>query len=797
MAKISAEEAKARLQSKPLEQQSSKKQKRLQTLMTSSIEEKEDEIELVDIINDNLFIFKKNDSYVLSPADDALSPVIGEFEKVSDDDELPPSFKDWLDTYSKEIDFFQKNEEFLTADNNETSDSADAVEMVDLGLSVKWAKCNLGASKPEEVGNYYAWGETETKVSYTTANYKFYDRSTKSFTYIGSDISKNKEYDAAFKVNQKVCMPTKVQLEELLEECTWTKKQLNNVTGWEVKGKNGNSIFIPLNGCKSESSKVTYEGNCYLWTSNNYEPNVLQAYTFRTQTKPDFFAMYRRTGAGIRPVSVKTKDDEKEKLVDLGLTVKWSSVNLGAEEPHEFGDMYAWGETETKSVFSWENYDHYISSTKKIEDIGKSISKTKYDAAYNLNQNLCVPTPEQWEELIGKCKWTPKTINNVKGEEVKGPNGNTIFIPYAGYKVESTDYKIGQRGVYMTSDTYSKNTTEYNRDVALTDEKNSVAYSRKMLGRYIRPVSSELNEDVNKKKTIKPLIPYQWSQRAPYNNLLLKDPVTNETVVTGCTNTALAMIIAYYGCIGVKGVKYKGGCTKTSAYTTSKRKMKIPSLEAIDEFDFDNLNFVKVKDFKTTKSKNAVATLMKYVGYASKANYSSEETTTNLTNCLNAAKNNLGLGSNAKMLYASSGIENFKEQIYKELSDGYPLHMSGWNKAGTSGHSFICDGYDAENDKYHCNWGWSGLYDGWFDLNLFKPSDLYDYTYNKRCIVGLHPDAIIGDTNNDLNLNITDVMNIVQSIIDNKEYERKYDVNSDGKINEQDVTDLINYILGK
>ena len=101
-----------------------------------------------------MFIFKVDDTYVLSPADDYLTPIIGEFDEISEDGSMPPCLKDWLDTYQKEIKFFEDNEVDLIAQEetkNEIKYGQSLIKLVDLGLSVKWADVNIGTITPEGV----------------------------------------------------------------------------------------------------------------------------------------------------------------------------------------------------------------------------------------------------------------------------------------------------------------------------------------------------------------------------------------------------------------------------------------------------------------------------------------------------------------------------------------------------------------------------------------------------------------------------------------------------------------------
>ena len=117
-------------------------------------------------------------------------------------------------------------------------------EYVDLGLSVKWATCNVGASSPEDYGNYYAWGETKTKSDYSDSNRVTYSK-------IGGDS----RYDAA-RANWGGSwrIPTKAELEELKDNCTWTWMTQCGKNGYRLTGPNGNSIFLPAAGYRYRSS---------------------------------------------------------------------------------------------------------------------------------------------------------------------------------------------------------------------------------------------------------------------------------------------------------------------------------------------------------------------------------------------------------------------------------------------------------------------------------------------------------------------------------------------------------------
>ncbi len=129
---------------------------------------------------------------------------------------------------------------------------------VDLGLSVKWATCNVGASSPSDCGDYYAWGETETKREYNLSNYKYfdeYDEYAHTFwtKYNESDGKRILDYEddvAYVKWGKDWRTPTKGEIKELLDRCTWTWICLNGKGGVQATGPNGKSIFLPAGGSR-------------------------------------------------------------------------------------------------------------------------------------------------------------------------------------------------------------------------------------------------------------------------------------------------------------------------------------------------------------------------------------------------------------------------------------------------------------------------------------------------------------------------------------------------------------------
>ena len=150
--------------------------------------------------------------------------------------------------------------------------------------------------------------------------------------------------------------------------------------------------------------------------------------------------------------------------VDLGLPsgILWAAYNVGATSPEEYGGYYAWGETEEKDSYTWENCEHAIHvydpsfggwhwDGKFVMD---DISETEYDPAHRKWGNGArMPKIIELEELVDVCSWKVGMLNNVLGTYFYGPNGNSIFFPFAGYRSTSLE-KDGLSGYYRCSTSY-------------------------------------------------------------------------------------------------------------------------------------------------------------------------------------------------------------------------------------------------------------------------------------------------------------------------------------------------------
>lgn len=198
--------------------------------------------------------------------------------------------------------------------NAQTDDPTSGHEYVDLGLSVKWATCNVGATSPEEYGDYYAWGETETKDSYSWNTYKWCKahayKNTKYCIYmeygeVDNKASLDPEDDVAHvKWGGNWRMPVNAEVRELIDNCTWTLTKQGGVRGYKVTSKtNGNSIFLPEAGFRSEYGLYSVGKSGSYWTATLQDENSNDALLmYFSPNRIHRTAINRCSGSSVRPV---------------------------------------------------------------------------------------------------------------------------------------------------------------------------------------------------------------------------------------------------------------------------------------------------------------------------------------------------------------------------------------------------------------------------------------------------------------------------------------------------------------
>lgn len=454
-------------------------------------------------------------------------------------------------------------------------------EYVDLGLSVFWATCNLGAAVSEEYGNRYAWGETEpNKEKYEWSNYKWCDsgqsnnltKYNTSNSYGGMVDHKtvlDPEDDAAtVSFGPQWRTPTREEWNELRTKCTWSSAKQNGIDGYRVSSNiNDNSIFIPYTSSSTLIdnrwyyyhywASTLYSTPRYAWisagTSESYtdrsdgyfiRPIMSRGYvavqsieldkasieTFvgrevtLTATVTPYYAtnnivLWTSSNTAVATVhdgivtalsdgtteitasaeekqiscTVKVLKPNDPVVVDLGLSVKWASFNVGAYYPEEFGDRFAWGEIEpNKEKYEWSNYkwgtSNNLSKYNTNNNYGSVVDgKTTLDPADDAasviwGSSWRTPTKEEWQELRSQCDWISTTQKGISGYRVASKvNDNSIFIPSS-----SSSILIDNRWFYYRYWTSTLSSTPTNAWATnLPWEESS---DNRIEGYFIRPV---------------------------------------------------------------------------------------------------------------------------------------------------------------------------------------------------------------------------------------------------------------------------------------------------------------------
>ncbi len=229
-----------------------------------------------------------------------------------------------------------------------------------------------------------------------------------------------------------------------------------------------------------------------------------------------------------------------------------------------------------------------------------------------------------------------------------------------------------------------------------------------------------------------------YDQNAPYNNLC-PTVAPRERAATGCSATAMAQIMKFH--------EHPAHGTGERTYTSRSLGLTLHADFGNTSYDWENMLDTYTQNiFKpnyNAEQAEAIATLMYQCGVAMEMDYNTSSSATDYA-MLNAFATYFGYDSSTLRLlqrdfYTST---EWREIIRAELAEGYPLIYNGQSMEG--GHSFVCDGYDASG-LFHINWGWGGLSNGYFDLDILEPDvqgtggSLSGFSFGQTIITGIRP----------------------------------------------------------
>lgn len=192
------------------------------------------------------------------------------------------------------------------------------------------------------------------------------------------------------------------------------------------------------------------------------------------------------------------------KFVDLGLPsgLLWADRNVGADSPYDYGDFFAWGETKTKTNYSWDTYKWGADPdnlTKYYSKNGKNTLDAVDDAATANWGNSCrMPTKAEFQELYDHCVWSwQDKSNRRRGYLITGTNGNSIFLPADGYKWQDRLHFSNSWGYYWSSSLVASLTNNaYYLDLTSNSVYPCSFGCLRYYGISIRPVADKKNKTI-------------------------------------------------------------------------------------------------------------------------------------------------------------------------------------------------------------------------------------------------------------------------------------------------------------
>lgn len=443
-------------------------------------------------------IIKKDSVFLTSLTDHTFAVGIGDLEEQS-------TYYFTVSAKYADTDADSKSDQFTTLEKI----TFVAPEKVDLGCSVLWGTFNLGAKDETGRGGFFGWGDPTGE---NIASYQTYGDRSESLTLrklqddltykdnILADLTDKENWSLDI-VRQTLSTetdslwhtPTADQMMELVNKCTWTAvtnyQDVQGLNGWIVRGKEApydkNSIFIPNTGYRDGvdgNGNPIYSTNtneCYYWSSQLSASPWGYGIFVKLQKGTTGPARERTyLGLHLRPVYDKTTEEPvvvdhsmdvaettEDGLivpadgVDLGLSVKWATWNVGAKQKDsdgkgiagQYGYYYSWGSTEPQNSYTSSDYLYYE------QPITERTLSAEHDAAQaKWGDGWRMPTEDECEELILNCNVSWTSVDGVSGYRYTSRiNGKSIFMPAAG--VWTDIVRFSDYGYYWTSSKHPSN----------------------------------------------------------------------------------------------------------------------------------------------------------------------------------------------------------------------------------------------------------------------------------------------------------------------------------------------------
>lgn len=315
-------------------------------------------------------------------------------------------------------------------------------------MSISDVNCTWGMTREQVIssqqGGYYICQENETFVVFTKMNENMDE------IYLAYKFNSDGNLCAS-----TLSMPENIDYKHISDEFfAQYDSEITLEDGLEVKTDDSNLIAVDI------SSTINGGGNIITLGFSYYEPL-----------------------------------EERDDCVDLGLSVRWATMNLGASKPSGVGGFYAFSETSTKSEYWRENYAYCNNNSNQYifnyTNPQTNICGTKYDVATKkLGEGWKMPSLAEANELISKCTWEKETVDGSQVYRVTGPNGNSIILPIVGWKKQRKDYSTSRLhlGIGECPSKSSENTYILTAEISGQTYNGAIGQEWKAWGYNIRPV---------------------------------------------------------------------------------------------------------------------------------------------------------------------------------------------------------------------------------------------------------------------------------------------------------------------
>ena len=240
-------------------------------------------------------------------------------------------------------------------------------------------------------------------------------------------------------------------------------------------------------------------------------------------------------------------------------------------------------------------------------------------------------------------------------------------------------------------------------------------------------------KEERRQNTVKPLLETVWSQDYPYNSQCPEDPQgSGGHAAVGCVAVALGQILKCwnYPIIGAGSMSYVPSNPSYPTQTANFGRTYYHTEWMPNKLD----------EYSTEEEIFYVAQLLHHLGVAFGMEYGPHASSASPLSVTNVLPKFFGFTNGIFITLSSYGMNGYVTALKTELGWGRPVFYYGFSSTASTGHAYVCDGYD-ENDMFHFNWGWNGSDDGYFAIGALNTTN-YDFNYSNQALIGFYPGSV-------------------------------------------------------